>query len=736
MSKTVFISYKSQNLAEVERLVEELEKTNLKTWYAPRDIPASKNYNMEILEVIEKKIDIMLVYVTPEIEDSVYIPKEIDRAISYSKKIIPVMKTKINYPKKVELLLSDIQWCDLSIDGYNGLVNSVLEAIEELNTIEHLSTPDLPTPVTIVESTAGVDYLLASHKIEKIQKTFVSSEAYEEALKRLQREPFLIVFNNNQGGKYTTAIQLSKALHADKIYEVSSEISPSQLMRLPVQYKSAYIINSDTLFSNWNIIESELEQWLQKLQSHQSSIIVCTNNLVEHKRLLPYYMQYQQHVDSVEAIQSHYTFQYEKPLSDQTVAVLKQANFSNLPLHEAVGLLELLNRFESGEIELTHLTGSLTMNAEKRVKEWLAANAESPNHIATMLAIVLYEGLSFEEIRDKRQQVVKLLNLEEEESHPIFEVASYLAYYNAYLKEILIYTDYGRDTLKVVELKFSEDRKLILTRLWNALTLSQKLELSELILLNSQHNRVKKRALQMLALLMEIDFNFFRNELVQPMMKEKEIKKRMFGIQLIEEYLEQTENYSRIWNLVKSWNGSTNYELQWSSLSLIKGTIGRVYLNQCLDQLYRSIVSDKRLHHSLFETLRKLYEFSKETNNEKNYFDSIVTWIEQANKTSDRDINLLIHFLEAYFTKYPELFYDSIHSHYKRIWKNMFNYIYRKRSNSMMFHQILLEGKRQDEQRSRFLIRFVQRYQVEGSQSSRERFNMYIKLHDLQILFE
>lgn len=736
MKKTVFISYKSQNVAKVEKLVEALEKNNLQTWYAPRDIPASKNYNMEILEVIEKKIDIMLVYVTPEIEDSVYIPKEIDRAISYSKKIIPVMETKINYPKKVELLLSDIQWCDLSIEGYDGLVNSVLEAIEELNSIDHLTTPDLPTPVNIVESSAGVDYLLAPHKIEKVQKTFIISEAYKEALKKLQKEPFLILYNNNQGGKYTSAIHLSRACHAEKIYEVSSEISTGQLMRLPVQPNSAYIINSDTLFSNWNIIDSELEQWLRKLESHQSLILVCTNKSVDHKRLTPYLIQFQQHIDSIEGIQSHYSYLYEKPLSEQTLSVLKHENFSNLPLHEALGLLELLNRFESDEIKLTQLTGSLRTNAEKRVKEWLAGNGEQPEQIATMLAIVLYEGLSFEEMRDNRQHVLKLLHVEEEENYPIFEVTSYLKHYNAYLDEVVIYTDYGRDTLKVVELKFPEDRKIFLAKLWSALTSNQKLQLAELLLKNSQLNRIKKKTLQKLALLMEIDFNFFRNELLQPMMKAKKIESRIFGIQLIEEYLEQTENYSRIWNLVKSWNGSTNYELQWSSLSLIKGTIGRVYLNQSLNQLYRSIVLGKRLHHSLFETLKKLYDFSQETDNEKNYFDAVVNWIKRASQHSNKELDLLINFLESYFTKNPELFYVSFHSHYYNIWRNMFNYIYRRRTNSMLFHQILLEGKRQDEQEFRFLIRFVQLYLAEGAKSSRERFSMYIKSRDLQILFE
>lgn len=87
--KYVFISYSSKNQKSAENVRMLLKNSNIHSWMAPYDIPVGSKYAYEINDAIEKCACFVLL-LTEESQISEFVEKEVDRAITYKKPIIPL----------------------------------------------------------------------------------------------------------------------------------------------------------------------------------------------------------------------------------------------------------------------------------------------------------------------------------------------------------------------------------------------------------------------------------------------------------------------------------------------------------------------------------------------------------------------------------------------------------------------------------------------------------------------
>ena len=106
-----FISHASRDYDTVAELVEFLEAQQLKCWLAPRNIPAAAHYGAEIVKGIEQS-QVLVLVLTEHSNHSGAVAKEVERAFSKGKKIIPLRLQDITPSEDLEFYISSCQWID------------------------------------------------------------------------------------------------------------------------------------------------------------------------------------------------------------------------------------------------------------------------------------------------------------------------------------------------------------------------------------------------------------------------------------------------------------------------------------------------------------------------------------------------------------------------------------------------------------------------------------------------
>lgn len=86
----VFISYSSKDYAIATKIRNKLRENNINCWMAPDSIPGGSDYAHEIPSAIES-CDYFLIALSENSQQSVWVPKELDLAITAKKTVLPII---------------------------------------------------------------------------------------------------------------------------------------------------------------------------------------------------------------------------------------------------------------------------------------------------------------------------------------------------------------------------------------------------------------------------------------------------------------------------------------------------------------------------------------------------------------------------------------------------------------------------------------------------------------------
>ena len=112
----VFISYSSKDREIADYIKEKLENAEIECWMAPKSIRPSSDYMTDIPDAIEKS-EVLLVLVSTNAQNSEWVSKEVGRAISHSKVILPLKIENVPLRESFKLLFENIQM----LDAYENL---------------------------------------------------------------------------------------------------------------------------------------------------------------------------------------------------------------------------------------------------------------------------------------------------------------------------------------------------------------------------------------------------------------------------------------------------------------------------------------------------------------------------------------------------------------------------------------------------------------------------------------
>ena len=109
----VFISYNSKDAVVAKKVRDFLEKNAIGCWMAPESLSGGSNYTKEIPKAI-RECRVFVLILSDDAQKSIYVPKELDLAVKYEKKIIPYMVEQVQLSDQFEFLLTQVQFFDAS----------------------------------------------------------------------------------------------------------------------------------------------------------------------------------------------------------------------------------------------------------------------------------------------------------------------------------------------------------------------------------------------------------------------------------------------------------------------------------------------------------------------------------------------------------------------------------------------------------------------------------------------
>ena len=111
MGHDVFLSYSSADKATALAVLAGLEDQGIRCWIAPRNVPAGSEYGQQIVEAV-KPCRIVVVIFSADANASPHVRREVERAVSAERIIVPFRIEDVAPTGAMEYALSNTHWLD------------------------------------------------------------------------------------------------------------------------------------------------------------------------------------------------------------------------------------------------------------------------------------------------------------------------------------------------------------------------------------------------------------------------------------------------------------------------------------------------------------------------------------------------------------------------------------------------------------------------------------------------
>lgn len=173
MGQDVFISYKSEEFQEADRVRQQLESGGISCWMAPNSITGGASYATEIPQAI-RGCRVFVLILSRRAQLSQWVPKELDQAINCGKIIMPFMLENCPLEDDFSFYLSNVQRYP-AYEGREAAMQRMLREIRMLLGCDRAEPPAeakkeparTPTPAAKEKKTAKVPKESADKKSGK-----------------------------------------------------------------------------------------------------------------------------------------------------------------------------------------------------------------------------------------------------------------------------------------------------------------------------------------------------------------------------------------------------------------------------------------------------------------------------------------------------------------------------------------------------------------------------------------
>lgn len=142
MAGNVFISYSSKEMETAKRIKDILEINGISCWMAPESIGPGSSYTREIPRGI-KECKVLLLLLSEQSQASIWVEKEVERAVSLGKIIIPFEISQCDITDSFDFMLSNVQrWA--AYEEMDANLERLVKQIWSLLSIDEESAVKVP----------------------------------------------------------------------------------------------------------------------------------------------------------------------------------------------------------------------------------------------------------------------------------------------------------------------------------------------------------------------------------------------------------------------------------------------------------------------------------------------------------------------------------------------------------------------------------------------------------------
>jgi len=127
----IFVSYASTDRDVAFRIVSFLEEHGIPCWVAPRDVPPGVEYGQAIIDGIGESRALVLI-LSDQSNESQFVRKEVERAVSKTKPVLPVRIREVTPSGSLEFFISSAQWVDAWKSPMEQQLLPLVAAIKEI----------------------------------------------------------------------------------------------------------------------------------------------------------------------------------------------------------------------------------------------------------------------------------------------------------------------------------------------------------------------------------------------------------------------------------------------------------------------------------------------------------------------------------------------------------------------------------------------------------------------------
>src|ERR1700747_2011899 len=143
MAHDVFVSYATADRATASSGVEGLESRGIRCWVAPRDIRAGAGYGEEIGEPI-KTCRILLLIFSAQANSSPHVRREVERAVSARRAILPFRVEDITPTGAMEYALGNTHWLDAFTRPLDPHIAALASTTQRMLGMDGTGTTEIP----------------------------------------------------------------------------------------------------------------------------------------------------------------------------------------------------------------------------------------------------------------------------------------------------------------------------------------------------------------------------------------------------------------------------------------------------------------------------------------------------------------------------------------------------------------------------------------------------------------
>ena len=143
----VFISYSTKNQGYAEAVRALLAEEKMDNWMAPYDIPSGQDYTDVVSNAIQNAACLVLL-LTEDAQNSVYVDKEIERALHYGKTIAPIQLGSLTLNDSFSFYL-----CNQQIEMLPTIDDSTPKMQNLLHHLQYLCNDRLPPKEETLDAT-------------------------------------------------------------------------------------------------------------------------------------------------------------------------------------------------------------------------------------------------------------------------------------------------------------------------------------------------------------------------------------------------------------------------------------------------------------------------------------------------------------------------------------------------------------------------------------------------------